>query len=242
MKLSTGILIFIALASVVSAQEFASVKENMSKQEVVKLVGNPSKIMQSDDKQTECFLWYRSDAAWYVCFRNGTALTSAVSMQEWLQGILDLMSSQTGIGEETSPSSEPKSQRGESSTQQISTQKIASKIRVEVLECKVITTWSDEKKAGCRFKIKNNSGATIYDLAITVYFLDRAGKAFYEETYYPVNSGSFTNTIVLRPNYSIVYPSNNEYVTASNIDINDWAEGKVRIEIKNIGTKPPDGQ
>jgi hypothetical protein len=91
-------------------------------------------------------------------------------------------------------------------------------------------------------KIKNKTDVTIYDLKIIVYFHDKDGKIFYEETRHVIDSDSWTDPVILKPNYSILYPEADEsiYSTVDKMDLNEWDEGKITIEINDIKITPSD--
>jgi len=45
----------------------------------------------------------------------------------------------------------------------------------------------------------------------------------------------------LKPNYSILYPEETDhYVCPDGMDINEWAEGEIKIEITDISIQKPD--
>ena len=105
-----------------------------------------------------------------------------------------------------------------------------------MLDSKIIQTWDDKREAGTRFRIKNNSTENVNELAITVYYNDKNGKAFFEQTFYPVSNSAFSSTGVLKPNYSVLYPAESDhYMTASGIDLDQWDEGNVKVEITKVG-------
>ncbi len=107
-------------------------------------------------------------------------------------------------------------------------------ITITVEEVRIITTYSGQE-AGLRFHIKNNSSNTVTKLKITVYFLDKTGLAFFEKSYIVVNEDSWTNPIILKPNYTVLHPSDNDrYSTAEGIDLDEWDEGQIWFEVTEI--------
>lgn len=234
------VLLFLLLCvSFASSQDFSAVKENMTPDKVVSLVGNPSKKLTSQDKSVECFVWYSQQGAWYVFFIDGKTVIPATDGEEVFHGLMRLYSSSTQQSASSDKTTSSSAQETESSTA-LPPAALASKIQIDITACKMIHTYSGSDEAGIRLKIKNNSDKTIYDLGIVVYYLDKNGKAFYEESFHPVSSSSWTNTLVLKPNYSLLYPADpDNYAVATGMDTAEWDEGKVKLEINEIGTEPP---
>ena len=108
-------------------------------------------------------------------------------------------------------------------------------ISVVVETAKIIETMFDGNKAGLRFKLKNNSEMTVTKLRITVYFLDHDGRRFFEDAYLVVNADSWSDPKVLKPNYSLKYPTDSSrYATADGLDLDEWDEGKIVFEVTEI--------
>jgi hypothetical protein len=237
----------VMLSPLVFAQNSSVIKEGMVKAEVVKQLGNPTKKLKGDDQKTDCYVWYKKDTAWAVIFSEEKAVGHAATFEDMLKGIMSLRASFSGLADLSGdsnppePSAQPKA-RTDTMSSSIE-QAVRNAIQIEVLEAKAINTWSDVRKAGCRLKIKNTSQETIYDLSIVLYYYDKEGKPFFEQTVTPVNSSSWTERIVLKPNYTILYPEEaDHYMTADGIDLDEWDEGQVKAEIKKLNIKRPAGE
>jgi hypothetical protein len=239
------ILLFLCFIMVIGnlyADNFDKIKADMSKDEVVKLLGNPNKKLASADKLSEYYIWIKNNDVWCVLIRKNKTTAGAAKIDEILIGLLEFNSSFSAMGEQFSGGSDTGGNKTakEDPVKKAVPPKLASQIEVTVLEATTLKTWDGKTVAGCRFKIKNNSTVTIYNLSITVYFIDKSGKRFFEDTYYPVLSSSWTDKVVLKPNYSLIYPSEDKYMTADKLDLSEWDEGKIEIEITEIGTTKPE--
>ena len=109
---------------------------------------------------------------------------------------------------------------------------LQDQIEITILEAKVVETYRGNTP-GYRLKIKNNSAIPIYELKIRLLFIDKKGKPFFEEERTPVDSK------VLKPNYSFLYPKAGSYCTVDTLDMTEWDEGNIKIEIIEIKTEPP---
>lgn len=113
-------------------------------------------------------------------------------------------------------------------------------VTVTITNAGIIKTYTDEKYAGIRMRVKNNSSKTVISLTVVIYYLDRNGKAIFEEEFYPVlyvkNQIYYSRpNKKLKPNYSILSPADqNKYSTAKGLNLKEWDEGRVRIKIKEI--------
>jgi len=123
---------------------------------------------------------------------------------------------------------------------EIEIDELKEQIEITILESKVYTSWVDEKQAGFRLKIKNNSDFPIHELKIRVLFIDKTGKPFFEEERTPVGGYSLFSDYpdVLKPNYSFLYPEEGKYNSVDKLDVTEWDEGKIRIEILEVKTEP----
>ena len=100
------------------------------------------------------------------------------------------------------------------------------------IEAKFINTWSDEKKPGIRFSIKNIGDQTLKKVEVIVYFLDKNKKPFFEEKFYPIHVLSTEDTHeLLKPNYTY-RKDKNRYYSVDNLG-DEWS-GLVDIKIVNI--------
>ena|GEM_PF-6763064 len=71
-------------------------------------------------------------------------------------------------------------------------------------------------------------------------FLDKDGKPFFEEERTPVIGSPWISDKpdVLKPNYSFLYPGEGTYYSVDKLDITEWDEGKMEIEILEVQTEP----
>lgn len=224
------------LAIPMYAQDFSKIKMDMNRNDVYKAVGNPIKKILGKDPTTDCAVWVIKDKIWLLFFKDGKSMGEAQLLDDMVKGLLDLASilSETSPQDGAPPGGVTKDSGAEKPTN-FNTDKVKSDILVEVIEAKSFKSWSDDLVAGVRLKIKNNSKETIYKLEITVYYYDRSGNVFFEDKMTPVNSESWTDPTILKPNYSLVYPSEaGTFATASGIDLDEWDEGKVSIEITEL--------
>jgi hypothetical protein len=84
-----------------------------------------------------------------------------------------------------------------------------------------------------KFAVKNLGNETITYLKATVYFLDKNGQPFYEETYSPISEYADMNE--LKPNYTFRL-ARESYWTVKEISSNEWSK-RVRVEITNVKFK-----
>ena len=97
------------------------------------------------------------------------------------------------------------------------------------IEAKNCNFGGDEKTPCLRYAIKNIGSETLKKIEVIVYFLDKNGKAFFEEKYYPISTYSIDG--VLKPNYT--YRRNKDtYTPIENLG-DEWS-GKIKIEIVDI--------
>lgn len=81
-----------------------------------------------------------------------------------------------------------------------------------------------------KFAVKNLGSETITYLKATVYFLDKNGQPFYEETYSPISK--YADMQELKPNYTFRL-ARESYWTVKEISPNEWSK-RVRIEITDV--------
>ena len=221
------------------SQQFQKVTEGTSKAEVLKLLGNPTKKLVGADKSTECYIWILKSEAWLVYFKDSKTTGTATNLETLLRGLMDLETSFSSIG--SNGNSQSSLTAGADSQPDVAAKLTAreaaakDQIQIDVVDSKRIETWDNQLQAGSRFRIKNSSNETISELDIVVYYYDKGGKIFFEQTFYPVINGSYTSTGVLKPNYSIMYPPESDhYMTASGMDLDEWDEGNIKVEISKI--------
>jgi hypothetical protein len=217
------------------SKDFDTVQERATKEEIIQKLGKPSKILKRDaDSSYEYWIWYESDNTWIMLLENDKSTGSASTVEDMLNTFLEI------------PFLFDDGETSELMVENIEEEKeepldlIMKDIEVSVLKAKIIDTIFDDREAGFRLKIKNNSSETIYKLRATIYFYDNNGRIFYEETRTLVDSESWTDPIILEPNYSIIYPEADEstFSTVSKMDIDEWDEGVISIEILEVKTTP----
>ena len=82
------------------------------------------------------------------------------------------------------------------------------------------------KDTGVFGEIKNNGNRSLKEVEITVYCLDKDGKAIFEKKYYPILISRFSQGIPLKPNYSQKF--------GYKLDApSDWS-GNIRAEVTNL--------
>ena len=92
-----------------------------------------------------------------------------------------------------------------------------------------------EKGACVGLTVKNDSQHTYIKVKVLITFLDRDGKAFFEETRFPVLWSGFTGRgTPLKPNYSVKMKP---LCTTDGIELERWDEGKVQVRIIETETK-----
>ena len=107
---------------------------------------------------------------------------------------------------------------------------INNHLQIFEIEAKTIETSYEGVKPGVKFAIKNNGNESLTKVRITIYFLDKNGKTFYEKSSLPVWS-KYGEMKVLKPNYTFRMDKN-KYLTFDNLG-NEWTE-KVIIKITEI--------
>lgn len=96
-----------------------------------------------------------------------------------------------------------------------------------------IDTYSDKNVPAVRFAIKNNGDETLTRITVNVYFLDKQGKRFYEETYFPVSDSaySFNRGSPLKPNYTYRMEAS-KWMVAKSLG-EEWG-GEIEIEFGEV--------
>jgi hypothetical protein len=84
-----------------------------------------------------------------------------------------------------------------------------------------------------KFAVKNLGNETITYLKATVYFLDKSGQPFYEETYSPISK--YADMKELKPNYTFRL-ARESYWTVKEISPSEWSQ-RVSIEITKVEFK-----
>lgn len=235
----TIICTFILYNSSSYSMNFNIIQEGATKEEVIQQLGKPHKIIEKEEVPSlEYWVWYEKDNTWVMLFENYKSTGETGTLEELLYGMLDLATLfddfDMGLDGDKISKNEIKE-----TIKDKNLEAIIVDIDITILEAKVIETIFNERKAGFRYKIKNNSSETIYEMKIVVYFYDKNGKIFYEDERIPISSESWTNPIILKPNYSVILPEADErkYSTVDKMDIEEWDEGRISIDIVEIVTK-----
>ncbi|MBP5464714.1 MAG: hypothetical protein J6Y13_06040, partial [Treponema sp.] len=113
-------------------------------------------------------------------------------------------------------------------------QSLKDKVEITVTECKVFNK-DYAPTAGYRLKVKNRSEKEITKLTIVLYFYDKEGKVFFEDSCVLVSPNSYSRPKMIKPNYSFLIPeSSSTYCSVSGMDIDEWDEGKYSFEITEL--------
>jgi len=76
-------------------------------------------------------------------------------------------------------------------------------------------------------EVKNTGDRSLDEVEVTIYFLDRDGKAVHEDTYHPVLVGGFRKTAPLRPNYALKFGGGFRNVP------DEWS-GNVSVKVTDV--------
>ena len=107
-----------------------------------------------------------------------------------------------------------------------------SKIEIFEFESKYFESILYGKVPGIKFALKNNGDKTLNKVQVKVYFLDNDGLAIAEDTYTPVNNGTwcFSDCDPLKPNY--IWRHGDQFYKKDTLGP-EWS-GKATIEIADI--------
>ena len=107
-------------------------------------------------------------------------------------------------------------------------------VLIEAVDVRVINTYSDQRKAGIQFRLRNNSDKTVSKLRVRVYYINKDGQFFFDKDYTLVDSNAYIDRNILRPNYSLRLPSGNTYYTVDGLIIEEWAVGKIVLDLLTL--------
>jgi len=251
MKRILSILLCLFFIAPAYGQDFNKIKEGASRESIIEEVGKPSKVIKKEKyEEFEYWIWYKKDNTWVLLLEKGMSAGEPTIMEALLTNLLNMAYSMEKIFEYEEREKEKEgvleekeiSKKQEKQGRDKQLESIKKNITITVLDARIIETFMDEREAGFRLKIKNNSDETIYRMKIVVFFYDKNGKVFYEETRVTVNSESWKDPVTLKPNYSIVYPEADEsvYSTVEKMDINEWDEGKIKVEVLEVEITSPE--
>jgi hypothetical protein len=230
------IFLFLMSVTFLYSRDFKAIQEGTTKEEVIQQLGKPHKIITKEEVPSlEYWVWYEKDNTWVMLFENDKSTGGAGTLEELLYGMLDLATLFNDFDMDLKADKISQNEIKETIKNK-NLESIKDDIDITILEARIITNIFNERKAGFRYKIKNNSSETIYEMKIVVYFYDKNGNIYYEDERIPISSESWTNPIILKPNYSVILPEADErkYSTVDKMDIEEWDEGKIKIVIKDI--------
>lgn len=109
---------------------------------------------------------------------------------------------------------------------------------IETLASERFANTEGEMKAGVQFKVRNIGDLSISYLEIVVYYLNNDDVPFFEREVVLVNENDYSEPTVLKPNYSLLVPKDtSSFLITRGMDIYEWDEGQIEIEIKELSFK-----
>lgn len=242
MKRFFSILIICLLSSNLFSVDLTTIKIGDSKTSVVKQFGTPFKEIKNG--KFEYDVWVDKKDMWFTSFENDKVATEPVMIEDFLNALLDLSNAFSDLGNSFSDWNVDDTSKSSTATTSSTTKKtepaeavdksILKAVDISILECKIFNK-DYSPKAGYRLKVKNNSNKEITKLKIILYFYDKKGKVFFEDSCTLINSEGYSNPKKLKPNYSILIPeSSSSFRSVSGMDIDEWDEGKVTFEVVEL--------
>lgn len=242
MKRFFSILIICLLSSNLFSVDLTTIKIGDSKTSVVKQFGTPFKEIKNG--KFEYDVWVDKKDMWFTSFENDKVATEPVMIEDFLNALLEVSNAFANMSDSFSDWNLDDTSKSTSSTTSSTTKKtepaevvdksILKAVDISILECKIFNK-DYSPKAGYRLKVKNNSNKEITKLKIILYFYDKKGKVFFEDSCTLINSEGYSNPKNLKPNYSILIPeSSSSFRSVSGMDIDEWDEGKVTFEVVEL--------
>lgn len=242
MKRFFSILIICLLSSNLFSVDLTTIKIGDSKTSVVKQFGTPFKEIKNG--KFEYDVWVDKKDMWFTSFENDKVATEPVMIEDFLNALLDLSNAFSDLGNSFSDWNVDDTSKSSTATTSSTTKKtepaeavdksILKSVDISILECEIFNK-DYSPKAGYRLKVKNNSNKEITKLKIILYFYDKKGKVFFEDSCTLINSEGYSNPKNLKPNYSILIPeSSSSFRSVSGMDIDEWDEGKVTFEVVEL--------
>ena len=115
------------------------------------------------------------------------------------------------------------------------TAEYAKLIEIDITSAKYIRTYTKGRVPGLRFRVKNNGARTIERLVVVVFFLDVNDAPIGEEEISLItNFGMFSDTGLLKSNYSMKIPDDPDEYRVSPHITSEWKPGNVQLVIKEI--------
>ena len=223
--------------------DLSKIKIGDSKTSLVKQYGTPFKEIKNG--KFEYDVWLDKKEIWLCSFENEKVATEPMLLDDFLNSLLELSNAFSALGDlNFSDTSESSTSTVNTSTTTSSKTKTEPEVKVDksllksteitILESTIINKDYDPK-AGYRLKVKNNGNKEITKLKIVLYFYDKKGKIFFEDSCTLIDSDSYTGQKILKPNYSVLIPeSSSTYYTAKGIDLDEWDEGKISFEVVEL--------
>ena len=242
MKRFFSILIICLLSFNLFSVDLSKIKVGDSKASLVKQYGTPFKEIKNG--KFEYDVWVDKKDIWLASFENDKVATEPVMIEDFLNALLEVSNAFANMSDSFSDWNVDETSKSTSSTTSSTTKKtepaeavdksILKAVDISILECKIFNK-DYSPKAGYRLKVKNNSSKEITKLKIVLYFYDKKGKVFFEDSCTLINSEGYSNPKNLKPNYSVLIPENTStFYTAQGMDLDEWDEGKVTFEVVEL--------
>lgn len=239
MKRLFSIFIICLLSFNLFSVDLSKIKIGDSKASLVKQYGTPFKEIKNG--KFEYDVWVDKKDIWIASFEEDKVATQPMLLDEFLNKLLDISNAFSDLGNSFSDWNVEDTTSSSTASESSTTKKTESDVKIDksllksiditVLECKIFNK-SYDPTPGYRLKVKNNSDKEISKLKIVVYFYDKKGKIFFENECTLIDSESYYNPKNLKPNYSILVPeSSSSFRSVSDMDIDEWNEGKVSFEV-----------
>lgn len=219
--------------------DLSKIKIGDSKASLVKQYGTPFKEIKNG--KFEYDVWLDKKDIWLASFEDDKVATEPMLLDDFLNTLLDLSNAFADLGNSFSNWNVDDTSNYSTDAVSSTTKKTESAVKVDksllksiditILECKIFNK-SYDPTPGYRLKVKNNSDKEISKLKIVLYFYDKKGKVFFENECTLIDSESYYNPKNLKPNYSTLVPeSSSSFRSVSGMDIEEWDEGKVSLEV-----------
>lgn len=239
MKRFFSIFIICLLSFNLFSVDLSKIKVGDLKASLVKQFGTPFKEIKNG--KFEYDVWVDKKDIWLASFENDKVATEPVMIEDFLNALLEVSNAFANMSDSFSDWNLDVTSKSTLSTTSSTTKKtepaeavdksILKSVDISILECKIFNK-DYSPKAGYRLKVKNNSNKEITKLIIVLYFYDKKGKVFFEDSCTLINSEGYFNPKNLKPNYSILIPeSSSSFRSVSGMDLDEWDEGKITFEI-----------
>ena len=242
MKRLLSIFVICLLSFNLFSVDLTKVQIGDSKSQVIKQFGTPLKEIKNG--KFEYDVWADKKDIWMVSLEDDKVATEPCLLEDLLNTFLDISNAFADLGNSFSDWNVEDSSNVSTSDASSTTKKTEPEVKVDksllksteitILESTIINK-DYNPKAGYRLKVKNNGNKEITKLKVIIYFYDKKGKVFFEDSCSLIDSDSYTGQKILKPNYSVLIPeSSSIYYTAKGIDLDEWDEGKVSFEVVEL--------